>query len=161
VLLELAWLSPCHERRGPAVGDAWAFTASACGTLVGVFRSVIVPAGGTSAANWRERRFRYVAVFWAASRASNSLPVPLYVWCHDQSTMVRREFNSQFRRGCRRIGRHPDDDDSRVTFRRKLRHFAIQKGNWGAVMEVAGLRFALDLSGEATGGLDRLRFSVN
>jgi hypothetical protein len=59
--------------------------------------------------------------------------------------MVRREFNSQFRRGCRRIGRHPDDDGSRVTFRRKLRHFAIQKGNCRVVMEVAGFRFALDL----------------
>jgi hypothetical protein len=59
--------------------------------------------------------------------------------------MVRREFNSQVRRGCRFIGCHPDDDGSRLTFRRKLRHFAIQKGNWGAAMEVAGFRFALDL----------------
>ena len=59
--------------------------------------------------------------------------------------MVRREFNSQFRRGYRCIGRRPNDDGSRVTFRRKLRHFAIQKGNWAAVMEVAGFRFALDL----------------
>jgi hypothetical protein len=36
------------------------------------------------AANWRERRFRYVAVFLGSSRASSSLPAYIYVWCRSK-----------------------------------------------------------------------------
>ena len=35
----------------------------------------IVPADGTRPANWKERRLPYVAVFWAALRTSQCLPV--------------------------------------------------------------------------------------
>ena len=106
--------------------QARAIVASAAnGTLVGVFRSVIVPADGHQRCQLERAGISARRRFLGSSRASTDLPVPLYVWCHDQSTMVRREFNSQFKRGCRCVGCTPMMTVPVLTLQRKLRHFAI------------------------------------
>jgi hypothetical protein len=69
-------------------GRSWRPLAN--GTQVGVFRSVIVPANGTSAANWREWRFRYVAVFWAA-RGIRDMPTKVKWGVGCRSAMVGGE----------------------------------------------------------------------
>src|SRR6185312_2684618 len=60
-------------------------------TLVGVFRSVVVPADGHQRCQLKRAGTSARRRFLGSSRASTDLPVPLYVWCHDQSTMVRQE----------------------------------------------------------------------
>ena len=60
----------------------------------------------------------YVAGFWAALRTSSGLPVTIDVWCRDQSTMVRREFNSRSRRQSPNWGSRRTIPLSRVAIRR-------------------------------------------
>ena len=62
-----------------------------------IFQKVFLPADGVKAANWRERRLRYVAVLGQLSVKVICLPLSRYLGYRDQSTMARREINSRLR----------------------------------------------------------------